>query len=190
MQTLALVMDELDRMSRIVDDLLTLAKWEQPDFLKPAAFEVGALVDDVLAKASALGLRNWQLDSFAEATIVADRQRVTQALMQLAAKHRCSTPRRRRDRARRLRRRRRDAPLGPRHGPGHPVEERGGSSTVSTGPARRERSDGAGLGLSIVQAIARAHGGRVELSSVPGTGARFTIVLPARPAEDTEGRKG
>jgi two-component system, OmpR family, sensor kinase len=58
-QTLALVMDELDRMSRIVNDLLTLAKWEQPDFLKPAPFEVGVLADDVLAKASALGPRNW-----------------------------------------------------------------------------------------------------------------------------------
>jgi signal transduction histidine kinase len=31
--TLALVMDELDRMARIVNDLLILAKWEQPDFL-------------------------------------------------------------------------------------------------------------------------------------------------------------
>ena len=48
-------MDELDRMSRIVNDLLTLAKWEQPDFLKPAPFEVGALADDILAKASAIG---------------------------------------------------------------------------------------------------------------------------------------
>ena len=83
-QTLALVMDELDRMSRIVDDLLTLAKWEQPDFLRPAAFELGALADDVLAKASAIGPRNWQLDAVTDATIVADRQRITQALMQLA----------------------------------------------------------------------------------------------------------
>jgi len=39
--------------------------------------------------------------------------------------------------------------------------------------------DGSGLGLSIVAAIADAHGGRVELDSRPGDGARFTIVLPA-----------
>ncbi len=57
--TLALVMDELDRMGRIVNDLLILAKCEQPDFLAPAPVEVGALVDDVLAKASALGPRSW-----------------------------------------------------------------------------------------------------------------------------------
>ncbi|MCQ7029826.1 hypothetical protein MRO55_25305, partial [Escherichia coli] len=53
-QTIALVLDELDRMSRIVDDLLLLAKREQPDFLDLATVEVGALTDDLLAKVSAL----------------------------------------------------------------------------------------------------------------------------------------
>jgi two-component system, OmpR family, sensor kinase len=186
-QTLALVMDELDRMSRIVDDLLTLAKWEQPDFLKPAPFEVGALVDDVLAKASALGPRNWQLDSFAEGTIVADRQRVTQALTQLAqnaVEHTEEGD---------------EIGLGAfvaggearlwvrDTGPGIPFEEQERVFDRFYRAGEERRSDGAGLGLSIVQAIARAHGGRVELSSVPGSGARFTIVLPARPAEGTEG---
>ena len=41
------------------------------------------------------------------------------------------------------------------------------------------RSDGAGLGLSIVRAIAAAHGGHVLLDSVPGRGAMFTVVVPA-----------
>ncbi|MDQ3611098.1 MAG: ATP-binding protein, partial [Actinomycetota bacterium] len=41
------------------------------------------------------------------------------------------------------------------------------------------RSDGSGLGLSIVQAIAEAHGGRVELDSRPGHGSTFTLVVPA-----------
>jgi two-component system, OmpR family, sensor kinase len=41
------------------------------------------------------------------------------------------------------------------------------------------RSDGAGLGLSIVRAIAVAHGGDVLLDSVPGRGATFTVVIPA-----------
>ena len=46
--------------------------------------------------------------------------------------------------------------------------------------ASRRRSEGAGLGLAIVRAIAEAHGGRVELASRPGDGATFTIVVPLR----------
>ena len=37
---------------------------------------------------------------------------------------------------------------------------------------------GSGLGLSIVQHVVKAHGGRVEVASTPGEGTTFTIVLP------------
>jgi signal transduction histidine kinase len=40
------------------------------------------------------------------------------------------------------------------------------------------RGESSGLGLAIVQAIAEAHGGRVDLDSTPGAGATFTIVVP------------
>jgi signal transduction histidine kinase len=38
---------------------------------------------------------------------------------------------------------------------------------------------GAGLGLSLVDQIMRAHGGRIELKSALGEGSTFTLVLPA-----------
>ena len=44
--------------------------------------------------------------------------------------------------------------------------------------ASRRRSEGAGLGLAIVRAIAEAHGGRAELASMPGAGSTFTVVVP------------
>jgi two-component system OmpR family sensor kinase len=186
-ETLALVMDELDRMSRIVDDLLTLAKWEQPDFLRPAAFELGAFADDVLAKASAIGPRDWQLDAVTDATVVADRQRVTQALMQLAQNAVQHTEEGD------------EIGLGVfagngemrfwvrDTGPGIPFEEQAHVFDRFYRAGGERRSEGAGLGLSIVQAIAGAHGGRIELASVPGSGATFTIILPARTLEPQKG---
>ena len=54
------------------------------------------------------------------------------------------------------------------------------------------KQDGSGLGLSIVQHVARAHRGKVEVESTPGSGSKFTLVLPTeRPVSDAlipEGR--
>jgi signal transduction histidine kinase len=46
--------------------------------------------------------------------------------------------------------------------------------------ARAERTSGSGLGLSIVQAIADAHGGRATLESRPGQGTKVRVWLPVR----------
>jgi two-component system OmpR family sensor kinase len=46
----------------------------------------------------------------------------------------------------------------------------------------RSAGGGAGLGLSIVQSLVDAHGGRVQLITAPGRGATFRVLLPLLPA--------
>jgi two-component system OmpR family sensor kinase len=45
----------------------------------------------------------------------------------------------------------------------------------------RSAGAGAGLGLSIVESLVSAHGGRVELTTAPGKGATFRVLLPRAP---------
>jgi signal transduction histidine kinase len=179
-ETIALVLDELDRMHRMVEDLLLLTKAERPDFLRLDEVDVATLTDELSVKARALGDRAWAVDACGSGTIVADRQRLTEALMELAENATRHT-----------------APgdviaIG---SAADAVEARFWVRDMGTGVAgagmsrlfdrfargaypRGER-DGSGLGLAIVKAIAEAHHGRVEVDSVAGEGSRFTVVVPA-----------
>ncbi len=56
----------------------------------------------------------------------------------------------------------------------------GGSKTGLRDRSDIERSGGSGLGLSIVQAIANAHGGKATLESWPGHGTKVRVWLPVR----------
>ena len=82
-QTRRLALDEVDRMSRLVGDLILLAKHDRPDFLTLEEVDVDTLTEDILAKASALAERDWHLDAATPGTWRLDPQRVTQAMLQL-----------------------------------------------------------------------------------------------------------
>lgn len=90
-QTVRLVLDELERMGRLVGELLVLARAERPDFLDAAPVDVAELTSELITKATALGDRRWRLDDTGAGLVVADRQRLTQAVMQLA-RTRCARP--------------------------------------------------------------------------------------------------
>jgi two-component system, OmpR family, sensor kinase len=177
--TVALVTDELDRMSRFVDDLLTLAKAERADFLRPEDVDLDVLTQELLAKAEGLAPRDWRLESIGAGLVRADRQRLTQAMMNLASNAVQHTddgdPIRVGSELRDGRARLWIAD----EGPGIPrADQERIFERFARGGGRR-RSDGAGLGLAIVRAIAEAHGGRVILRSEPGHGASFTLEIPA-----------
>ena len=179
-ETIELVTDELDRMSRFVDDLLTLARAEQGDFLHLADVDLDVLTEELLAKARALdGAREWALDGVAPVRVRADRQRLTQAAMNLARNAVEHT-----DPGDRI-------ALGSAARDGEALlwvsdagavvaqaEQQRIFERFARAGRSRQRAEGAGLGLAIVQAIAEAHGGGVDLRSPPGEGATFTIVIP------------
>ena len=181
-ETIALVTDELDRMARFVDDLLLLAKAEQPDFLRPGPLDLDVLTDETYAKATALADRDWRLAGSGAGRLIADRQRLTQAIVQLAqnaVQHTGPGDR---------------IALGSAmdggearlwvadSGPGvAPGEEERIFERFHRAADGGRRSDGAGLGLAIVRAIAEAHGGRVALDSRQGHGATFSLIIPAEP---------
>ncbi|MDF5755524.1 ATP-binding protein [Spongiactinospora sp. TRM90649] len=176
-ETIALVTDELIRMNRIVDDLLTLAKAEQPGFLALDDVELADLTVSVLAKARPLGERTWRVEEVADASIRADGQRLTQAMMQLIANAVRHTQ------------------VGDLVAVGSAVR---GAEVVlwvrDSGPGVRVQDrerifarfvrgggrthEGAGLGLAIVRSIAEAHGGDVHVVSADGGGALFVIGIP------------
>jgi two-component system, OmpR family, sensor kinase len=186
-ETLTLVMDELERMGRIVKGLELLAEAEQPDFLRSERIDLELFTHDLTAKASAVASRRWVLDDTPEGNLVADRQRLTEAVMNLAlnaVQHTraddtiASGASVTEDEAR----------LWVRDtGSGISVADQAHIFDPFTrGTDAQQRYRGGGLGLAIVKAIADAHGGQVELESRVGEGSTFTIVLPRHPSEGSD----
>lgn len=180
-ETQGLLLDEVDRMSRLVGDLILLAKSRRPDFLHPAPINVEQVVGSAMNKAIALGERDWQaeLDTPEPRPVVlADEQRITQALLQLAdnaVKHTGAGDRIEFGTTYRAG----EVGLWVRDsGDGVPADDRSRVFERFGRSGVRPHDEGFGLGLSIVSAIVDAHGGRATISDAPGRGTHVEIILP------------
>lgn len=180
-ETLTIAFDELDRMNRLVDNLILLAKAERPDFLQEETIDIDLFTQEIYTKITTLANRHWQLCDQGQGTFKGDRQRLTQAIINLAQNavqhtkeidtiiwgstthyHSVSFWIK-------------DTGKGFAPEDQHLIFQRFARATSNP-----HHSEGQGLGLSIVQAIIQAHKGEIKAESQLGKGATFTIILPLK----------
>jgi signal transduction histidine kinase len=177
---LSIALDELQRMESIVERLLLLAKADQANFILLEELEVEQFLEDVFLRWSEIGPRRiWRLGPVAAGTMAADGNAVRialDALIENAVEH---TP-----------------PDGMIEIGAHPdgefavIEVRDDGHGIPEAalariferfgrvdPARTRAAGGVGLGLSIVDAIVKAHGGNCTVRS-SGDGTVFSLYMP------------
>ncbi|SEG53040.1 two-component system, OmpR family, sensor kinase [Nonomuraea solani] len=181
--------DEAARMGVLVNDLLTLAQLDEERPLDRGPVDLLEVAADTIRDARVrLPDRQVKLaglsDRLAPVSVVGDEARLRQVAANLVANALCHTPP--------------DASVTVRvgrwggsavlevadTGPGVPAEHvpRLFDRLYRVGQGRSRADGGAGLGLAIVSAIVRAHGGRVELDTAPGRGTTFRVLLPGSEA--------
>jgi signal transduction histidine kinase len=177
-------LDELERIERILDRLLLLAKADQPDFVVLEEIDAEAFLEDVFMRWSEVAARSWRLGTLANGTLLADSEALRtmlDALLENAVKYS--------DTGDRIELRSssydetvvidvEDSGCGISPGALSKIFERFARADA----ARTRAHGGVGLGLAIVDAIAKAHGGRCSVHASP-TGSRFTLRLPRFDAE-------
>jgi signal transduction histidine kinase len=184
---IGVVLGELNQLRRIAERLLVIAAAEGPEFLRAEPVALDSFVIEILRRWQPTADRRWQLGRLDKVTVQADRERLglaVDALLENAVRHTASGDVIRLSVA--------------ADGYGRPVR----LTVADTGqgiPAGllphvfdRFRSGdggpprGTGLGLALVSAVARAHGGDVLARSDAGQGSEFELLLPAssRPLAD------
>jgi signal transduction histidine kinase len=172
-------LDELGRIERIVERLLLLAKADRPDFLALTEFELDAFLEDVFMRFAEVAPRRWRLGELASGALVADAEQLRialDALLENAVKH--TEPGDAIELSSRTVARGVSIEVAD-GGPGlpEPALTRIFERFARVDSARNRAVGGVGLGLSIVDAIARAHGGTCSVRT-DGNGSTFALVFP------------
>jgi two-component system, OmpR family, sensor kinase len=178
----SLAQAEIARISRLVDDLLVLAKSEQTQFLRLERVDLRPFVQELWDGMSLLTDRRFELGPVPHGALRADPDRPAQALRNLvgnAIEHTSVGAGLVRMQVQALRGGRIRF-LVEDDGPGVPVDQRERifDRFHRTDAARDRASGGTGLGLAIVHAIASAHEGSVSAGRSPEGGARIELELP------------
>jgi signal transduction histidine kinase len=179
------VIGELERMERLIDQLLLIEGAPTPGFLIASETALGPFVEQLFDRWRLAAPRSWSLSSMPDVTLVVDRDRLSIALDELienAVRHTsdgdlieiAATENRGTIR----------------------ITIRDGGSGIPAAALdnvfdrfyrvdgdRNRRGGGAGLGLSIVRAVIEAHGGTIRAESAAGTGTTITIELPSARAK-------
>jgi two-component system OmpR family sensor kinase len=180
---IARIENESKRMGSLVEDLLLLARLDQARKMDSKPVDINTVVEDAVISARAAGPNHpvELISSSDEIFTLGDEVRIHQVVANLLANARAHTPA--------------GTPITVSvsetdagvqisvadQGPGISEEDqkriferfyRSDSSRVRTGP------DGSGLGLSIVDAVMRAHGGTASVTSKLGEGSTFTLFFP------------
>lgn len=171
----------VDRMVRLIDDLLDLARIDAGTLaVDPKPVEVSAILDDLIEQQRPLALaKRIDLDRQYTGLGIAnvDRHRLGQALSNLIGNSLKLTPAGGRITVSAERERDQLVLAVCDTGPGIAPEHRDRMFDRFWQP--KQRRDGVGLGLAIVKGIVDAHGGTIEVDSALGQGATFRIVIPA-----------
>lgn len=169
---------ELDRMTRLVEDIDLLAAVEGGDPFTIVEVDVGALTQRVGELVGVIPGHEWRVSETGAGTVHGDYDRLVQAWLQLADNAAKYTPT--------------DSPIEigsavdettarfwvRDHGPGIPPAARHRIFRRFDRASGKRSIGGSGLGLAIVDAITKAHGGTCVVTDSPGGGATFTISLP------------
>lgn len=181
-----IALSELDRLSRISDGLLTIARMEQPNGLRLMPVDLAELLSRSIRHWSGAASRRWLLDVGTDVTVRADPDRVeaaVDALLENAVQHTeeggliALT----------LRAEGACAVVGVADdGVGVPPEHWDRIFERFYRRNNERNPSGSGLGLSIVQAIATAHEGEVSVGTGTRGGAAFWMRLPVRGPADSD----